>query len=169
MFAKIITTICLIVLITACSSDDVLSRYSLPIKVRVEASDKLNYSNNTANPVALRVYQLSNAERFKQANFMSLFNSDKQLLAEQLVELKRIYPIMPSSKQDLEVKLLPTTRFLAVVAEFTDYQNLVTTAVIELPEDVSPETDIWLGLQSTGVRLSVIKEESLLDKIINWD
>ena len=76
---------------------------------------------------------------------------------------------MPNTKQDLAIKLLPTTRFLAVMAEFTDYQNQVTTAVIELPDDVSDETNIWLGLQSTGVRLSVIKEESLLDKIINWD
>lgn len=169
MFAKIITILSFVILVSACSSDDVLDRYSLPIKVRLEASDKLNWANNTANPVALRVYQLSNAERFKQADFLSLYRSDKQLLAEQLVELKRIYPIMPAAKQDLDIKLLPTTRFLAVVAEFTDYQNLVTHAYIELPEDVSEETDIWLGLQSTGVRLSVIKEESLLDKIINWD
>ncbi len=156
-------------LLSACASDDVLDRYSLPITVRVEASDNLNWANNTANPVALRVYQLTNAERFQQADFISLFQSDKQLLAEQLVELKRIYPILPATTQDITVKLLPTTRFLAVVAEFTDYQNLVTSSVIELPEDISAETDIWLGLQSTGVRLSVIKEESLLDKIIKWD
>ena len=168
MFTKIITVISFIVLVSACSSDDVLDRYYLPIKVHIEATDKLNWANNTANPVALRIYQLSNIERFKKADFLALFNSDTQLLAEQLVELKRLYPVMPATKQDLTIKLLPTTRFLAVVAEFTDHENLVTTAFIELPEDVSEETDIWLGLQSTGVRLSIIKEKSLLDKIINW-
>ena len=69
MFAKIITIISLLTLVTACSSDDVLDRYSLPIKVRLEASEKLNLANSVANPVALRVYQLSNAERFQQADF----------------------------------------------------------------------------------------------------
>ncbi|MBE0369635.1 type VI secretion system lipoprotein TssJ [Pseudoalteromonas sp. MMG013] len=167
MHAKIILILSCLLLVS-CSSGDALQRYSLPIKLRLETNEQLNWANNTANPVAVRIYQLAKKERFLQSNFITLFNGDTQVLSEQLIEKKRLYPVMPNTSEDITVKLLPGVRYLAVLVEFTQYQAGATKAVIELPEDVSEETVVWLGINGTGVKFNEIPEKSLLDNLFSW-
>ncbi|RJE76201.1 type VI secretion system lipoprotein TssJ [Pseudoalteromonas citrea] len=167
MHAKIILILtCL--LLASCSGGDALQRYSLPIKLQMETNEQLNWANNTANPVAVRIYQLTKKDRFSQNDFITLFNDDTAVLAEQLIEKKRFYPVMPSSTKEITVKLLPGVRYLAVLVEFTEYEAGATKALIELPEDVSNDTQLWLGINGTGVKFNEIPEESLLDNLFSW-
>ncbi|MDW7551239.1 MULTISPECIES: type VI secretion system lipoprotein TssJ [Pseudoalteromonas] len=168
MYAKVILVSLLVFFMVGCSSADPLQRFSLPIQLQLEANEKLNWANEVANPVAVRVYQLTKSDRFMQSEFISLFQSDTQILAEQLIEKQRLYPVMPNTKQQKTLKLLPGVRYLAVLVEFSDYQQGTTKAVIEVPEDVSENTVIWLGLQGTSIKFSVIPQQSWMDSLFSW-
>ena len=167
MHAKIIITILLLTLI-GCSSNDILQRFSLPVQLKLETNSELNWSNNAANPVAIRIYQLEKSDRFLQSDFITLFNSDKSVLAEQLIERQRWYPVMPSTDEFKTIELLPGVRHLAVLVEFSDYQNSAATALVTLPEDISKETVLWLGIQGTNVTFNVIPEPSWWDSLFSW-
>ncbi|KAF7772300.1 type VI secretion system protein VasD [Pseudoalteromonas citrea] len=167
MHAKIILILICLVL-AGCSGGDALQRYSLPIKLRMETNEQLNWANDAANPVAVRIYQLTKKDRFSQNDFITLFNGDTAVLAEQLIEKKRLYPVMPNTSEEVIVKLLPGVRYLAVLVEFTEYKAGSTKALIELPEDVSEETELWIGINGTGVKFNEISEESLLDSLFSW-
>ncbi|MGA4604824.1 type VI secretion system lipoprotein TssJ [Pseudoalteromonas maricaloris] len=168
MYAKVILVSLLICLAVGCSSADPLQRFSLPIQLQLETNEKLNWANEGANPVAIRLYQLTKSDRFSQSEFIELFQSDTQILAEQLIEKQRLYPVMPNTKEQKTIKLLPGVRFLAVLVEFSDYQKGTTKAVVEVPEDVSESTVIWLGLQGTTIKFSVMPQQSWMDSLFGW-
>lgn len=167
MHAKIIILI-LIASLFGCSSNDLLKRFSLPIQLKLETNEKLNWSNNTANPVAVRLYQLEKSDRFMQSDFITLFNDDKSVLAEQLIERQRWYPVMPQTSEFKTIELLPGVRHLAVLVEFTDYQKSAAKALITLPEDLSKDTVVWLGIQGSTVTFNVVPQPSWWDSLFSW-
>lgn len=93
----ILLSLCL--LVAACSSSDpapVVTQYSLTVKADATVNQ---YNDDQANPVVVRLYQLTDQQLFKQLPFIDLYNNDLQLLAANLVS-KQVLPIvLPSSEQ----------------------------------------------------------------------
>ena len=167
MYAKIIMLLMLLAL-TGCSSNDLLKRFSLPIQLKLETNAELNQTNSFANPVAIRFYQLEKSDRFMQSDFMTLFNDDKAVLAEQLIERQRWYPVMPQTSEFKTIELLPGVRHVAELVEFTEYKAGSAKTILTLPEDLSSATVLWLGIQGTSVNFSVVPEESWWDSLFSW-
>lgn len=80
----ILLSLCL--LITACSSSDqdpVVTQYALTVKADATVNQ---YNDDQANPVVVRLYQLTDQQLFKQLPFIDLYNNDLQLLAANLFQ-----------------------------------------------------------------------------------
>ncbi len=69
------------------------------------------YNDDQANPVVVRLYQLTDQQLFKQLPFIDLYN-DLQLLAANLVS-KQVLPIvLPSSEQKLTLNINKNTQYI---------------------------------------------------------
>ena len=143
--------------LVGCSSGPtpVLSPYTLTIATdaTVNASE-----NNSANPVVVRLYQLTDVQLFKQLPFIDLYEQDLELLSANLVS-KQVLPIvLPNSKTEHTIDVNQTTQYIAVLVEFVDYQNGVTKAFSTLPAE--DEQFLQLNIEGVNASLNVITPES---------
>ncbi|MDN3630884.1 type VI secretion system-associated lipoprotein [Vibrio lentus] len=152
----ILLSLCL--LIAACSSSDpapVVTQYSLTVKADATVNQ---YNDDQANPVVVRLYQLTDQQLFKQLPFIDLYNNDLQLLAANLVS-KQVLPIvLPSSQQKLTLDINKNTQYIAALVEFADYQNGTTKTVLMMPSD--PEQTLELTITGKKAELAVIQPDS---------
>ncbi|MDN2667785.1 type VI secretion system lipoprotein TssJ [Vibrio sp. 14N.309.X.WAT.E.F5] len=152
----ILLSLCL--LISACSSSDpapVVTQYSLTVKADATVNQ---YNDDQANPVVVRLYQLTDQQLFKQLPFIDLYNNDLQLLAANLVS-KQVLPIvLPSSEQKLTLDINKNTQYIAALVEFADYQNGTTKTVLMMPSD--PEQTLELTITGKKAELAVIQPDS---------
>ncbi|WP_299695650.1 type VI secretion system lipoprotein TssJ [uncultured Vibrio sp.] len=148
----------LCVLVTACSSSEpvaVVTQYSLTVKADATVNQ---YNDDQANPVVVRLYQLTDKQLFKQLPFIDLYNNDLQLLAANLVS-KQVLPIvLPSSEQKLTLDINKNTQYIAALVEFADYQNSTTKTVLMMPSD--PEQTLELTITGKKAELVVIQPDS---------
>ncbi|EAQ54483.1 type VI secretion system lipoprotein TssJ [Vibrio sp. MED222] len=148
----------LCLMITACSSSDpapVVTQYSLTVKADTTVNQ---YNDAQANPVVVRLYQLTDQQLFKQLPFIDLYNNDLQLLAANLVS-KQVLPIvLPNSEQQLTLDINKNTQYIAALIEFADYQNSTAKTVLMMPGD--PEQTLELTITGKKAELASIQPDS---------
>lgn len=148
----------LCLMITACSSSDpapVVTQYSLTVKADTTVNQ---YNDAQANPVVVRLYQLTDQQLFKQLPFIDLYNNDLQLLAANLVS-KQVLPIvLPNSEQQLTLDINKNTQYIAALIEFADYQNSTAKTVLMMPAD--PEQTLELTITGKKAELAAIQPDS---------
>ncbi|MCG9582665.1 type VI secretion system lipoprotein TssJ [Vibrio tubiashii] len=146
-----------VLLLAGCSSDPVpvVSQYNLTIK----SDAAMNPSDsNTANPVVVRLYQLTDVQMFKQVPFIDLYSNDVQLLSANLVSKQVLPVILPDTSTEQVLDINKTTQYVAVVVEFVDYQNSETKAFSTLP--VQADQYLQLNIQGAKASLEIVTPES---------
>lgn len=94
------------------------------LKLVIQADTDINPdANNRPSPVYVRMYELKSPIAFHQADFMALFNKDKALLEADFVKRQELKIFVPGDKRESHYVLTPGTRYVALFAEFFQYQN----------------------------------------------
>jgi type VI secretion system protein VasD len=96
---------------TGCSSS---------LKVTLISSNHVN-PDKSGKPlsVVVRVYQLSNKDRFEKADFLSLVKADKRLLDKDLLSRREV-TLLPDSKEVIKEERKDGAEYIAVMALFRD-------------------------------------------------
>lgn len=143
--------------LAGCSSDPtpVVSQYNLHIKT----DPLMNPSDaNEANPVVVRLYQLTDAQMFKQLPFIDLYTDDVQLLSANLVSKQILPVVLPNTEVDQVLDINATTQYVAVLVEFVDYQNSESKAFSTLP--IEENQFLQLNIQGAKASLSIVTPDS---------
>ncbi|KLN65812.1 MULTISPECIES: type VI secretion system lipoprotein TssJ [Vibrio] len=146
-----------VLFLAGCSSDPVpvVSQYNLTIK----SDTAMNPSDsNAANPVVVRLYQLTDVQMFNQLPFIDLYSNDVQLLSANLVSKQVLPVVLPDANVDQVLDINKTTQYVAVLVEFVDYQNSETKAFSTLP--LQADQYLQLNLQGSKATLEIVTPES---------
>jgi|688.fasta_scaffold209281_3 type VI secretion system protein VasD len=81
------------------------------------------------SPLVIMTYQLKSVNAFKNADFFSLYPNPTTTLGEDLVSLEQT-EIKPQQKLVFTEKILPPTKFIAVIAAYRDIDNAIWRVVI---------------------------------------
>ncbi|WP_194436120.1 type VI secretion system lipoprotein TssJ [Vibrio fluminensis] len=126
-------------LMACSSSDDVVFQPSIPVTVNLLAQDEINkFEDELARPVIVRLYQLRDVGTFEQADFVTIYESGDSVLASSMVDSKILSPVLPGERRSFTIEVQQETKFLAVFAEFANYEVATTkasVALVEEPED----------------------------------
>ena len=130
---SIVWAIAAVLLLTACASGPKPPKET-KLKSEVVAAENINPNRRgTPQPVKLHVFYLKQDEAFLQANFAELIAPDSEPLAADL--LRRTHGLVgPSETQLLDDKFDKQTKFIGVVAEFTNISEAQWRAVAPVPE-----------------------------------
>ena len=127
--------------------------------LNIVAARTINASESgQADPLQLRVYELSNDALFQQADFLSLYLNDTSTLQDTLIK-KRVLPVIqPGDQRTLELELQQATRFIAVLAEFAEF----STAVASAYQPVQPGKRQWMivNIEENHLRLAPASNDS---------
>ncbi|MEY4590524.1 MAG: hypothetical protein RL497_2600 [Pseudomonadota bacterium] len=94
------------------------------LKLTIQTDADINPdANNRPSPVFVRMYELKSPVIFHQADFMSLYSKDKAVLEADFVNKQELKRFVPGDKREERFVLSPGTKFVALYAEFYQYQN----------------------------------------------
>ena len=146
-------------LLSSCSSNKVQSVVPFKVPISIEAADDINqYGDGRARSVVVRIYQLTEPGPFENAEFLDLFQSDKLLLADSLVDVLYLDPLIPGSQRDITLDVQVQTRYLAVLAEFADYINAQSKSLAALSE-TPDKYPAYIRLNGQAVTLTVTQPQ----------
>ena len=98
----------------------------------------------------MRVYELAGRNAFDTADFVSLYERDKETLAADLVSREEIV-LQPGETRDWKKKLAAQTKFVAVVAAYREIERANWRAAIA----VKPEAENRLTLQADELTIKL--------------
>jgi type VI secretion system protein VasD len=124
--------VCLLAGLAACGTP-VARQHS--VHLHVVASSKLNPDRDgRPSPVIVRVYQLAEADDFRQAGFFDLYERDKPLLGNALL-FRSVLAVRPGQRLALDQALVPNARYLAVLVAYRDIYRARWRSVVKLPRN----------------------------------
>jgi type VI secretion system protein VasD len=102
------------------------------------------------SPVVLRFYELKSLAAFNGADFFSLFEKDKDVLAAELVAREE-FQLAPGENRQFERKPQPDTRYIAVVAASRDLERAQWRA--SMPAVPLQTTPVVIKLDASNVSI----------------
>ncbi|EAQ66486.1 lipoprotein, putative [Marinomonas sp. MED121] len=165
-FPIVLIGIALSILISGCSSNSASSAnanaFVAPnqIEFNIETLDDINaYGDQQARPIVIRIYQLSESGVFENTEFLDLFSKDRESLAETLIDVTSLAPMLPGKVQQLTLDVQQKSRFIAVLGEFADYANAEVKAYVALVE--TPEKyPVYIRVSGKKIAISQPVDEA---------
>ena len=119
--------------LAACASQSGAPKV-VKVGIEIEVSESLNPDiNERPSPLMLAVYQLKNAESFRNKDFFSVFDPQGIALHDDLLGREQI-TLQPGVSHSFETEFDAQTAFVGVVGAFSDIENAQWRAIIELPD-----------------------------------
>ncbi|GAK88091.1 type VI secretion lipoprotein/VasD [Vibrio ponticus] len=148
-------TACLAFVLMACSSsDDVVFQPSISVPVEMQAVEDINtFDDELARPLVVRLYQLRDSGAFESADFVSIYESGDSVLAGSLVDSKVMTPVLPGEARSFVVEVQQDTKYIAVFAEFADYEVATAKSVVALVEEPD-ENPIIIKISQASIEIS---------------
>ncbi|MEH6470527.1 MAG: type VI secretion system lipoprotein TssJ [Halopseudomonas sp.] len=144
-------------LLPGCSSSETTPRHSEVLSIGVSVGADVNPDGKgEPHPVVLRIYQLSETGIFEGTQFIDLYKKDRQMLGGSMVDVVNLEPLQPGISQQVDIDLQYQTRYLAVLAEFAEYSNANTKALIKLSEDPLAQS---MSIHVSGQQVSISQQE----------
>lgn len=99
--------------------------------------------SNTPAPLFVRMYELKSTKMFNKANFIDIFERDKEVLGADMITKQRLKRLKPGEDRKNDFVLNKKTRFVALYAEFLQYKDAEYKVIIPIvPHDVIGTTAI---------------------------
>lgn len=99
------------------------------------ASDINPDDNNRPSPVFVRFYQLKSATAFEKADFIDIYERDKEIFGGDIVSKQTLKPLIPGETRIEKLVLEPGTRAIAIYAEFSQYAGSTYKVIFPVTEN----------------------------------
>ena len=104
------------------------------------------------SPVVVRIYELKSLAAFNRADFFTLYEKDRELLAADLVNRDEM-PLLPGGKPQAITTLRSDTRYLGIVAAFRDIERAQWRASTPIFVNQTTRMEIKLDRNEVAIRL----------------
>jgi type VI secretion system protein VasD len=127
------------------------------VAISIVASGKINPSGSgRPSPVVVRLYDLKTPTAFANADFISLFEQDKTVLADDLIARDE-FTMQPGEKKIINKVLSPQTRVIGLVAAFRDIERAQWRGIAT----VAPGKDNSLSIELDDVSVRIIMKSAM--------
>jgi len=86
--------------------------------------------DNRPSPLFVRMYQLKSPKMFNKADFINLFERDKEVLGADLISKHKLKRFKPGESREEPFVLDENTLYIGLYAEFLNYRNATYKLVI---------------------------------------
>ena len=157
---KIIVLVVAFITLSACSSiNSSVGGFfdmdtDLEIKFKVDA-DVNPDDDRKPSPLFIRMYQLKSTKMFSRANFIDLYEKDKEVLGADMISKQILRRIKPGESRDENFVLDKDVRYIGLYAEFLQYKNASYKLLIPVvPTNVIGTTEKVLVAGNKLIHLS---------------
>ena len=152
--------------LTACASGDPKPKDPIPLNLTVTAAAGVNLDERgRAAPIVVRIYELKNDGAFNAADFFTLQDREKTVLADDVVKRDQL-ELRPGEHRAIVRTPDSATTAIGVVAAYRDLANSVWRAVYAMPpvpkpawyRFSTPKLALAIDLDANAIRISEAKK-----------
>ena len=127
------------------------------LKLTLKVGSDINPDdNNRPSPVFVRFYQLKSTTAFDKADFIDIYERDKEIFGGDIINKQTLKPLVPGETRTERLVLEPGTRAIAIYAEFSQYAGSTYKVTFPVTENnVIRNAEI---VQISGRTLSLVKK-----------
>jgi type VI secretion system protein VasD len=130
------------------------------LELKVSALPGVNPDDQgRAEPIAVRIYALKNANAFNEADFFTLQNRDKTVLADDLLKRDE-FVLRPGEHRTIVGPFDPSATTIGVLAAYRDLPNSVWRAVYSMP---ATQETAWYRFSKPKLRLAIDLEANAIE------
>jgi len=107
----------------------------------------------TPSPLFIRLYELKSPKMFTKANFIDLFERDKEALGADMINKQKLKRIKPGEGREENFVLSKETKYVGLYAEFLQYRNAAYKVIIPVTPNNVVSTSATIQL--SGNRMVV--------------
>ncbi|MDN7672094.1 type VI secretion system lipoprotein TssJ [Burkholderia oklahomensis] len=147
-----VTVVASALMLAACASGSPKPKEPIRLDLIVNAAPTVNPDDrNRAAPIVVSIYELKTDGAFNAADFFTLQDKEKTVLADDLVTRDR-FLLRPGERRTIRRNADPATTALGIVAAYRDLPNSVWRAVYRLP----PAPDAaWYRFSPPKLKLTI--------------
>lgn len=147
-----VTAVAFALVLAACANGDPKPKEPLRLDLTVHAAATVNPDEQKrAAPIVVRVYELKTDGAFNAADFFTLQDKDKTVLADDLVKRDQ-FQLRPGEHVTIARNADPSTTTLGILAAYRDLPNSVWRTVYALP--VTPDK-AWYRFSTPKLKLAI--------------
>lgn len=155
-----------VVLLSACASTEPKPKQPIRLEMTVNAKADVNPDDRgRAAPIVVRVYELKNDGAFEAADFFTLQNQDKTILADDVVKREE-FQLRPGEHRSIVRRADPEATAIGVLAAYRDLSKSVWRAVYAIPSApdkawyriFTPKLKLNIDLDANAVRVTETKK-----------
>ncbi|MCI0151584.1 type VI secretion system lipoprotein TssJ [Paraburkholderia sediminicola] len=151
-----------VLMLAACASGDPKPRETLRLDLTVNAAPTVNPDGQKrAAPIVVRLYELKTDGAFNAADFFTLQDKDKTVLADDLVKRDQ-FQLRPGEHVTVTRTADPATTTLGILAAYRDLPNSVWRAVYALPVVTDKP---WYRFGSPKLKLVITLDANAIEVI----
>lgn len=121
---------------------------SAKLTFKADSNVNLDYDGRPS-PLVIRVFKLADNRQFEREDFLSLYEQADKRLGDDLQGTIKLKEIAPGEQRNESIELLPETRFLGVLAEYSDFEDAKTMLV--LPIRAHNKNDFTVLVNQSGL------------------
>ncbi|MGQ9366168.1 type VI secretion system lipoprotein TssJ [Azospirillum sp. ST 5-10] len=122
------------------------------VSISVTASDQINpNSAGTPSPVVVRIYELSQPDVFKTADFFDIYDNDQQSLKGTMLGRTEV-ELLPGKTNKVDHEVSPTTRYLGVLAAFRELDGATWRALTNVVPEATNQYVVTVGTSSVNIQ-----------------
>lgn len=120
----------------------------------VEAGPNVNQYNESANPIVVRLYQLSSRSEFEDATFWEIFEGNAPNLAGVVLDKRSLSPLLPGETRLVAFDLVPDTFYLAAFAEFAEFETQQFRDVVPISAETL-DNGVTVSVTASGISIEL--------------
>lgn len=159
-----ITTLAIIstaMLLLACSSSKSrvggVLNLDTDLKLTFEVASDINPDDSSRpSPVFVRFYQLKSATAFDKADFIDIYERDKEIFGGDIISKQVLKPLLPGVGRVETFVLEPGAKMIAIYAEFSQYPGSTYKVIFPVTENNVIKNKVTIKL--SGRTISLVKK-----------
>ncbi len=156
---KTLLLLSVIVMITGCETVNhrlgAALNLDTDLKLEIYADKYINPDEqDQSSPVYIRFYELTSEKLFENADFIDLFERDKEILGNTFIARTMLKRIVPSTLRTERFVLSEDTRYIALFAEFYRYKDAKTMIFFPVTSSNVVRNSIRINVKGNTISLA---------------
>ena len=121
---------------------------NLKVDADINPDDK-----NRPSPLFVRLYELKTNKMFNRADFIGLYERDKEVLGADFVAKQELKRLVPGVSREEKFVLNKETRYIALYAEFLNYKTAKYKIIVPVVSNNVIATSITVAVSGSQLKL----------------
>ena len=128
--------------------------FDTDLKMSFKVDSNINLDeNNNPSPLFIRLYELNSPNMFSKADFINLYDRDKDALGASMVNKQILKRLKPGEDSKLKLVLDKETKYVGLYAEFLNYKNSEYKLVFPVVANNVIRTSVKIHVSDNNIKL----------------